>query len=253
MLEKEFQAIGLNSNEREVYLAILRAGKASPTRIAKETSINRTTVYSISRKLLSLGLIGEDLGAKVAYLYAEPPEALAKIFAKEEGEIQRKKGIAQQISQQLASLPKGTSYSVPKIKFIEEENLNEFLYKEYAKWADSGSYVDNTWWGYIDSSFTNAYKGWIDWTWIHGPKGQKVKFLTNEHAAEDELSTKYPERRRKILNDKVFDSSLFVIGDFVCMAQSRERPNYLVEINDPVFARNQRQLFKMLWSLMGDE
>src|SRR4051812_22577030 len=107
MLEKEFQAIGLNSNEREVYLAILQAGKASPARIAKETSINRTTVYSISRKLISLGLIGEDLGAKVAYLYPEAPEAITKIFSKEEQAIQQKKDIAVQISEQLAALPRG--------------------------------------------------------------------------------------------------------------------------------------------------
>jgi sugar-specific transcriptional regulator TrmB len=253
MLEKEFGRLGLNSNEREVYLALLRAGKASPARIAKETSINRTTVYSISRKLISLGLVGEDLSAKVGYLYAEQPSAIEQIFSKEETLLAERKEVAKSIAAQLAALPSAKSYSVPRIKFIEEENLDDYLRKEYSNWSQSGSSIDNTWWGYIDSSFTKQYKEWIDWTWIHGPKDQKVRFLTNEHEAEDELPAKYPERRRKILKENVFDSSLFVIGDFVLMAQARERPHYLVEIHDAVFARNQRQLFKMLWGIIDSK
>lgn len=251
MLEKEFQQIGLNENEREVYLAVLRAGKASPARVAKETGINRTTVYSISRKLIAMGLMGEDLGAKVAYLFTEEPSSFERLFEKEEQNLAKRKEIAANLSLQLAVLPKGFSYSVPKIRFIEEEDLNDYLYKEFWSWMESGNRVDGTWWGYIDSSFTKEYQKWIDWTWVHGPKEQKVRFLSNEHKAEDELSNKYPERQRKILKENIFDSSLWVIGDYVLMTQARERPHYLVEINDAVFARNQRQLFKMLWGIIG--
>jgi hypothetical protein len=36
------------------------------------------------------------------------------------------------------------------------------------------------------------------------------------------------------------------------MAQTRVRPHYLVEINDELLARNQRELFKGLWALAPD-
>lgn len=247
MLEKEFAQLGLNENEREVYLAVLQAGKASPARIAKETGINRTTVYSVSLKLMSLGLIGEDLSAKIGYLYAEKPEALVNIFSKEEASLKKRKEIAFAVAKELAAVPSGKSYSVPKIKFVEEADLTDYLYKQYPVWAQSGESLDNTWWGYIDSSFTKEHKEWIDWTWKHGPKDQKVRFLTNEHQAEDELSEKYPERRRRVIKDSEFDSTFCVIGDYLLMIQARQRPHYLVEIHDAVFARNQRQLFKNLW------
>jgi predicted transcriptional regulator len=248
MLEKEFGQLGLNDNEREVYLAVLKAGKASPARIAKETAINRTTVYSVSRKLMSLGLVGEDLSAKVGYLYAEKPEALEHMFAKEEAVLKERKILAQTLVKELTALPSGKSYSIPKIKFIEEADLTDYLYKQYSFWADSSLERDNTWWGYADSSFTKEYKEWIHWTWKHGPKGQKVNFFANDSGVEDEVSSEHPDRiTRPLPKGQEFDSSFWVIGDYVIMTQSRERPNYLVEIHDAVFARNQRQLFKNLW------
>ncbi len=247
MLEKEFQALGLNENEQKVYLAVLSAGKIAPARIAKETGINRTTVYSISRKLMSLRLIGEDLGAKVAYLYAEAPTSFEGIFAKEEADLMKKKELARQISIELTALPKRISYSVPRIKFVEEANLTDYLYKAYPIWAESGLQGDNTWWGYHDSSFTEEYESWIDWSWKVGSPELKVRFLTNVHQAEEGLSRKYPERRLKTIQGKEFDSSMWVIGDYVLMTYSQNRPHYLVEIHDAVFARNQRQLFKTFW------
>jgi sugar-specific transcriptional regulator TrmB len=251
MLEKEFQALGLNENEREVYLAVFRAGKASPARIAKETAINRTTVYSISRKLMGLGLIGEDVSAKVAYLYAEKPSALEHIFAKEAAALKHKQELAKTVAEQLATLPSGKAYSVPHIKFVEEADLTDYLYKEYARWAASGTKNDNTWWGYHDHSFSERYREWIHWNWKQSPFDTQVRFLVNAEAVEAEISDAHESREIKVLPDESqFDSSTWVIGDYVIMVQSRERPHYLVEIHDAIFARNQRQLFKTLWSII---
>ncbi|MDO8565766.1 MAG: helix-turn-helix domain-containing protein [Candidatus Moranbacteria bacterium] len=250
MLEKEFAQLGLNENEREVYLAVLRAGKIAPARVAKETSINRTTVYSISRKLDGLGLISEDLGAKVAYLYAEKPAALEQMFAKEETLLKKRLVLAKKMSKDLAALPSQATYSVPKIKFVEEADLNDYLYKQYPLWAKSGLQRDNTWWGYHDHTFTESYSKYVDWLWKHGPRNQKVRFFTNEAMIEEKMRKKYPERQYKILPaENNFDSSFWIIGDYVIMGQTRNRPHYLVEIHDPLLARNQRELFKVFWTM----
>src|SRR3989344_8754572 len=97
MLEAQFQKIGLNDNEREVYLAILRAGKITHERVSRATGVNRTTVYSIAEKLKKLGLIAEDLGAKVSYLSPEGLDALPRIFEKEEQKLKEKQQIAKEI------------------------------------------------------------------------------------------------------------------------------------------------------------
>lgn len=252
MLKTEFSKIGLNERESEVYLAILKAGKITPSRASEITGVNRTTIYSISRKLERLGLISEDLGQKVSYLVAEPPEAVKEIFREEERKLGQKKRAAAALVKELAVYRSNQDYSIPKIKFVEEEDLNEYLYKRLPEWAENGKRYDNTWWGFHDHSFTEAYKKWIDWCWKQVPDA-KIRFFTNQADIEAELAKEYPERLIRPIRGGEFDSSLWVVGDYILMVRSRERPHYLVEIHDAVLARNQRQLFKSLWSIAARE
>lgn len=229
-------------------MSVLKAGKISHQSISKLTGINRTTVYSIARKLQGMGLVTEDLGAKINYLVPEKPEAIEHIFRKEAQELSEKQKAAHELVEELATYTLGQSYSVPKIRFVEEQDLTNFLYKRYGDWAENGRKYDNTWWGFEDDSFTEKYKTWIDWSWEYEPGGIKVKFFTNTAAVEEEMSQKYPDRSIKALPPgEEFDSSLWIMGDYIIMARTRERPHYLVEIYDSVLARNQRQLFKSLW------
>lgn len=251
MPEKQFLQLGFNNNEKEVYLAVLRAGKIPVHRVASLTSINRTTVYSIAKKLSDLGLISEDKGQKVSYLVAEPPEKLLAIIEKEENEIQEKKLSVNVLITELSAIKSEKQYSVPRIKFIEETDLSEYLYGQSKTWSDSLNKYDSTWWGYHDSSATTAYGDWINWCWKQ-PFSQsvKVKFFSNNNEVEGQMNELHSNRLTKPLpTGTEFDSSLWIVGDYVLMVQTRMRPHYLVEIHDEVLARNQRALFKGLWSL----
>jgi len=127
MIEESFVKLGLNENEREVYLAVLKAGKTTHARISRTTGINRTTVYSIVNKLNKLGLVTEDLGEKIAYVVAEGPETIERMIEKEEKELGEKKKAAKELMQKLAVYRIGQNYSVPRIKFVEENDLSEHL------------------------------------------------------------------------------------------------------------------------------
>ncbi|MEK7118633.1 MAG: helix-turn-helix domain-containing protein [Patescibacteria group bacterium] len=250
-MDELFNTIGLNKNEREVYLAVFQAGKIPPHRIATLTGINRTTVYSVAKKLERVGLIAEDLGQRVGYLVAVDPEKLATMFEKEEKKIGDKKKAARELAKELSKLSSEKQYSVPRIKFVEEADLSDYLYKQYPTWLASQLLRDNTWWGYQDNSFTKEYGGWIDWCWRQpGGETTLVRFFSNEDPTERAMSERHRGREtRELPKGEEFDSCLWVTGDYVLMAQTRVRPHYLVEINDTVLARNQRQLFKNLWEM----
>jgi predicted transcriptional regulator len=249
MPEREFSSLGFNENEREVYLAVLRAGKIAAHRVSVLTGINRTTVYSIGKKLSSLGLISEDKGQKIVYFVAEKPEKILTMLEKEEGVIQEKKKSAQSLIAGLSSVASEKHYSVPRIKFIEEADLSAYLYDALPRWQESLKNNDNTWWGFHDNSFTEHYGDWIDWSWKLAPDGF-VRFFTNDATAEREMHKKHKERLTKALPEGTsFDSSLWVAGNYILMVQTRIRPHYLVEIYDEVLSRNQRALFKGLWGL----
>src|SRR3989344_3400903 len=151
MLETGLNRLGLNKHEVEVYLAILRTGKSAPARLSTLTGINRTTVYSIGRKLEKLGLVSFDSSGKTAYLIAEAPEAIEEILKKESSGLEEKRKLVEQIREELVAMPKAQGYSVPRIKFVEENDLNDYLYKQGPTWDKSGQLYDDTWWGYHDN------------------------------------------------------------------------------------------------------
>lgn len=249
-MEELFRKLGLNDNEREVYLAVLQAGKIAPTQVARITSINRTTVYSVAKKLEQIGLVTQDLGQKVSYLVATPPEKLVAVFEREEKKLAEKKRIAKTLAKELGSLVSDKHYSVPRIRFVEEADIEAYLYEAYPRWSASVEAFDNTWRGFQDDSFTRRYEKWIDWTWKYSNENIRAEFFFNRAEIEQKLFKKHPSRKMRVLPKTVnFDSSFWVAGEYLVMVQTRVRPHYLVEIHDAVLTRNQRELFKALWAL----
>jgi predicted transcriptional regulator len=252
-VEELFRKLGINDNEREVYLSVLRAGKIAVNQVARETSINRTTVYSIAKKLESMGIVAIDYGQKISYLVAVPTSQLVGIFEREEKKLAEKKQIAIKLADELSSLASERHYSVPRIKFVEENDLEEYLYVAYPRWEESAKGKENVWRGFQDDSFTTYYEKWINWIWKRSRRDFDVEFFINESNIEKQLTRKYGGRKMKILPNHIsFDSSFWTTGEYLIMAQTRVRPHYLVEIHDEVLARNQRELFKGLWSLAPD-
>ncbi len=249
-MEELFRKLGMNDNERDVYLSVIKAGKISAQQVAKETGINRTTVYSIAKKLEKLGVLAFDFGQKIGYLVAIPPENLVTVFEREEKKLAEKKQAAIKLAKELSSLASEKHYSVPRIRFVEENDLEEYLYVAYPRWEESVTNGDNVWRGFQDDSFTSSYEKWINWTWRRTRKNFQIEFFFNEAQIEKQLAIKYSGRKMKVLPNHIsFDSSFWTTGEYLIMAQTRARPHYLVEIHDSVLARNQRELFKGLWAL----
>ena len=219
------------------------------------TGINRTTVYSVAKKLEKMGLMVADLGQKVSYLVATPPEKLVAIFEREELRIGEKKKAARALIKELSSLPGEKHYSVPRIRFVEESDMEGYLYEAYPRWSESVAHTGNVWRGFQDDSFTTHYEKWIEWTWTHHvQKNLRAEFFLNQAGIEESLHEKHPTRQMKTLPQSItFDSSFWITGEYLIMAQTRVRPHYLVEIHDAVLARNQLALFQGLWALAPAE
>jgi sugar-specific transcriptional regulator TrmB len=251
IMESHFKRLGLNKNEQLVYLEILKAGKLPPHRIARLTGINRTTVYSIAKKLETRGLIAIDLGQKVHYLVALPPERFLTLYESEEKALTEKKLAAEALIAELNTLTSEKQFSIPRIRFVEEIDLRSYLYEAYPRWSESVASHGNMWRGFQDDSFTSVYADWIEWTWQQDvQKTLGVEFFVNDATIESSFKAKYATRNMKTLPHGIsFDSSFWITGEYLIMAQTRVRPHYLVEIHDAVLARNQLQLFKGLWQL----
>lgn len=256
MLNEYLKQLGFNEKEISVYLCIVEKGKISAAQVSKITKINRTTVYSVSKELVKKGVITEDLGGANRYFIPLPVNELKDLFKKEEEQIKEKKKALESLMQELESLPKSKQYSVPKIRFIDERHLNDFLYKEFPVWIESAKNGDKNWWGFQDVSFMESYPEWFKDHWKVYPKDYGVYLFTNKKPAEEEFSKHVKKNveeantRRNIkywAESKEFTATHAVLGDYVLFIVTHQHPHYMVEIHDAVMAKNIREMFKGIW------
>lgn len=248
-LEKVLKEMGLGEKEQVLYGLILEHGKIAPTLLSRLTKINRTTIYSVANELKEKGLIIEDLGGKVLYYLPAPAEELERVIRKERENVKKKETVVRELQEILKSVPSSKTYAVPKIRFIEEESLERYLYEATPRWIESMLVNEPTWWGFQDHTFVKKFEKWIDWSWEKSPEEINLKLFTNESDVEKKMKDKkYAGRRHmKFLQSEKFSASQWVLGDYIVLIKTDGRPRYLTEIHDSALAHNMRQIFKGLW------
>jgi len=250
MIKETLKQLGFAEKEIEVYLKVLEQGKTTPANIALLTGINRTTVYSIAKELLEKGVIAEDIAGPKSYLVALPPDELKNLARIEERDLQAKKILISQVTAELQNFTKNTKYSIPKISFIYEEDIEKFLYKQTPEWNNSLMKIDKTWWGFQDPTFVVHYQKYIDWFWKESaPKDLQLKLLSNDTVDEQLIAKKgYDRRQIKFWKKgKDFTATTWVNGDYLVMIMTNQHPFYLVQIHDATLAHNMREMFKNIW------
>ena len=250
MINELLQQLGLSEKEITVYLTVLKNGKITPAEVAKLTKINRTTVYSVAKDLVEKGFIAEDLAGTVSSLVALPPQDLKHVVHKEEKALDKKRQLIEKTVTELQGLTKNARYPIPKIAFVAEDDLEDYLYKRSDEWHRSIMERDGILWGFQDHSFAEHYEKWIDWQWqIGGPKDLRLRLLSNKSDIEEKnLDKGYDRRQIKYWNKgEQFTATVWAHGDYVIMIVTNQRPHYLVEIHDVTLAHNMRELFKGIW------
>lgn len=250
MLEQTLKEIGFNEKEAQVYLEALKLGRTTPARIAKNTGINRSTVYSVVNNLIKKGVVAEDIGEKYEYVVALSPDSLEKILDERKRQLKKDSELIEKAIDELEKLPSGVKFSLPKIRFVEELDVEEFMEKESDKWNESIRSADGVWWGFQDPTFVENYQKWLkNYYALNSTVGIKVNLLSTQSEIEKKME-EWKEERRKIhfwnknLN---FTSTLWAIGSYTIIIQTNERPFYLIEIYNPELTHNLREMFRGIW------
>lgn len=251
MFEEILKKLDLNEKERLVYQTIVEAGKLSTARISRVAKINRTTVYSVCGELKKKGLITESIGEKIAYWSAREGSDLDRVVAREREALARKEETITSLKDALKNMPGSKTFSIPKIRYVEEDELESYLMEASSKWNESlVSTKETTWWGFQSHEFVEYYEKWIVWYWKHAPKNVDLNLFSNDSTIEKRMEEKNISRRqiRFWEGNNDFTGTLWITGDYITMIQTAEHPFYLVEIHDAVLAHNMREVFKKLWN-----
>ena len=251
-IKSTLKKIGLNEKEIKVYLAVLKYGKTKPSDLAKITKLNRATVYNIAQSLVSRGIIAEDLSGKILYFSPLPPENLTKILDQPKRELEEKKNLIDGAVNELKLINSEQIYPVPKIRFIEEKDLEKFLFDNIVKWQKDIIKKDGIWWGFQDHSFVENFSSWISETWktteSKDERLKKPRVFTNDSRVERELKNEnYAKRQVRFLDDTNFTATEWVCGNYLVTISTRNNPFYAIEIHDELLAQNMREVFRKLW------
>lgn len=249
MLEQLLQKLGLGDKEQLVYKLILEYKKITPARVALLAKLNRTTTYSVANELKKKGLIIEDLGGKTLCYIPALGNELDKLIKEQYEKAERNKKNILELQDFLKTQPESKTYSIPKIRFIEESEIEAYLYDASKRWCDSALTFDKTWWGFQDPSLAAKYEKWIDWFWEKMPTDIQLKLFTNKAEIEVKMEEKdYTDRRQvKFFESNEFTATQLIAGSYVIYIMTKQKPFYLVEIHDSVVAHNLRELFKNIW------
>jgi len=80
--------LGFDEKEIAIYLALLRIGETTATKISQETNIERTLVYYIIEKLMNQGLVSYKFKNNVKYYSAANPEKILDDLKEKEKSFQ---------------------------------------------------------------------------------------------------------------------------------------------------------------------
>ena len=109
--ESVLEDFGLSKKEVQVYLSLLRLGGSTVSRLAKETKINRITVYDVLKYLGSKGLVSSIDKNSKKYFSAADPKILINLLEEKKEKI---KSILPQLEVQ-----KKTVKEITKLEFYE--------------------------------------------------------------------------------------------------------------------------------------
>ena len=193
------------------------------------------------------------MGKKSAKFSPLPIEKLIDLLLADQRRLEEKKKLIDKAVEKLSAVRHQENLPVPKIRFVEEKGLKKYLNDAADRWNESAKKIDNTWWGFQDHTLVEHYEKWIHWLWkTVYDELTKVKLLSNQSRVERLLYGKYPRRHIKFWKKAAaFKTTTWVIGDYVVMLETSERPHYLVEMHDANFAESQRNLFKGIWEEIG--
>lgn len=94
--------MGLTQNEAKIYLYLLKIGKGKLTSLAKGCQFNHVTTLNNLKRLLDKSLIHKDLDGKTkVYYIANPRQGVRQYLQILERDLQKKKMIADELSEWL--------------------------------------------------------------------------------------------------------------------------------------------------------
>ena len=244
------QELGLSDNECAYYIALTNFPRATVQEISKKAELPRTTAYGALSELENLGLVSKELEASKSFYSIAGTEAISRLIEKRKEQLLSQEISSKKLIEVLTPLLGKTLNHQPKLKFVEgKENVENLLFDALPKWRESYKRLNHyVMWGYQDSAFVEHYRRWHNFAWQTRNEKEEIKLFSDKLGKEQQKSDGIKKREIRLLPTGFeFPSSIWVHGDYMLLAGTRENPHYAFLIHDINLAANLRAVFQTLW------
>lgn len=246
-----FYNLGFTRNEASVYLSLVEQGRSPAHLLAKRLKLPRSTIYSVLAVLQQRKLVRAEKVRGATHFRVDSPDDLLHNLQEEEKKIRERQYAATSLVQELKQIFQSSAVQSPRVEFFEgKTKVERFLFDNLDRWTDSMLRTDKSTWGYQDHTFVQMFPAWIKRAWqvIHERAGIPGRILSNRSAIEQSLRGKIPRRQVRVLGSDInFESSFWVMGEYVILIMTREDPIYAFQIHDRLLAANLKAVFHHLY------
>ncbi len=236
------QQLGFGDKEIKVYMTLLTGGPSSVRRLAKETDVNRGTVYEALKALQKAGLAGMYQKHKKQFFLAEDPQKLAEVIERKERSVSSLKRDLAEVLPELRSLYVHGG-AKPTVKYYEGDKgvtiiLNDVLHTMSVE-------TDKTYRAYSSAALRDyLYREFPNFTKERITRGLQVRVIAVGAGGDDQ-----PLAERRWLSEKDSSPTYSIIyGKKVAFLSLGANDSPLgILIEDANVAATERLVFDRVW------
>lgn len=245
-LVKLLELYGLNKDESDIYLFLLKNNEQSALEISKQLRIARTKIYRIIEKLLDKGLIKERIKGYGRKFEAVSYEKFSQFISTKEEELETLKLNAPKLFNQLASIQNQSSNEYKILHYRGIEGLKQLTWNTTKAKSEFRIYEINNMESFLPNAFSEKVRKEFAKNQI------QIKQLTNHSEMDDYTDVQevleYWEVRYIDPKELEMNFEVAIYDDVYCMYSYENNDIFCVEIYNSKLAKMQKQLFDFIWN-----
>jgi sugar-specific transcriptional regulator TrmB len=244
---RKLEELGLTNTQAKIYTGLIKLKKATVLQIARDTNIQRPTVYENAKILEKQGLIYQTLVGSKKYLAAEDPKRLYIL-------LDKKRQLARETVEELSRIDEISTSEKTVIKLYNgtegAKRLTEIMLHAKVKQVRTiGSYKEN-----VSQLFSKRFLNDL-WN-LRQKRGvhtkvlypEKEKSALSNNSFYTEVSNIRYNRKVRIMPKGVDFNVLYTVVDDKVLFWSSTKENFFYCIESQSYANSIRTLFDFLWN-----
>ncbi len=245
-LTRVMRQMGLTSKHSLVYERLLSSPKATPLQLARETRLNRSSLYRYLEDLREVGLVELILGDKSSS-YKANPGGLSQYLVSEEARVENLKKTIPKLA---AELVKEKAFTGSEVKYFQgAEGLKQMLWNVVASRKPYVGLGYENWNTSVGKTYADKLRS------KNMETGVESREITNDQDSGFEF-TDLGEKYQKVYEHRRIDPNIleikhdtYIYGEVFAYYYHYEGEYFGVEIHNKEIARTEKQMFEILWGM----